>query len=323
MRDVDLLLFDASGAEVARDLEDNAEPSLEICPDEAGTYTLEASAYEGAGAIGALVLAGPLPDDAPDDAEVAAPESVEPPAEGSPASATDPVTSLTGLASALAGRGYSQPVIVVRDGHIAPGEVRTHEVLTGPGCAIVLGAAGRPDTDLDLYLSDAAGRPLDSDTGIQPTARVRACAGDPTVLRVTVKSYGRRGGYAIASIRAPEAITDVQTLRLEEAVSGLRERGYAVADTIDRAFDTGERFERTLSAREGTCTAIAVAGDVGVEDVDVFLRDVSGNLVASSTSPEPYAAAGRCSEIPETLRVEVVMYRGAGVVRITRLEGAP
>ena len=322
LRDVDLVLYDAAGAEVARDLESDVEPSLELCPEEAAHIVVEASAYEGAGAVGVLVLAGPSEDAG--DAVPAAP--TEPASDATPAERSagdDPVTSLMGLATNLTARGYGAPTVVVADGYISPGEVRAHEVLVRPGCAVIIGTA-RNDTDLDLYLSDDAGRALDRDTGIQPVARVRACTTSPVVVTVTVKSYGRRSVYALATLTAPDTIADVQTLRLEEAVAGLRERGYTPVDTVSQTLDHGERFERTISLTPGRCTVIAVAGDLGVEDVDLFVHDVDGELIASSSSPEPYAAVNRCAPPEgETLRFSVLMYRGAGAVQVTRLEGAP
>lgn len=320
LSDIDLMLFDEQGTEVARDLESDPEPSLEVCPEAGGQYVAEASAYEGAGAIGVIVLAGPRPAERPEE-DVLAPQEPLPPG-ARPPGESDPVAALVTVAGTLTARGYGQPSIVVGDGYIAPGEVRSHEVLVGAGCAIIIGTA-RNDTDLDLYLTDEPGTVLDRDTGIHPLARVRACLGEPTVLRVTVKSYGRRSAYALALLSAPEGLEDIEALRLDEAMAALRERGYTAVDTLRQVIDTGERFERTLTVRPGTCLAIAAAGDASVEDLDVFLRDAAGNLVASASGPEPYAAVSRCAEMNEPIRVEVVMYRGAGSVQITRLEGSP
>jgi hypothetical protein len=321
VRDVDLVLFDAAGAELARDLESDAEPGLELCGEPPGELVIEASAYEGAGAVGVLVLAGPIPSDAA--AETAPAAALEPTGETDPAEQSDPVTNLMSLANGLTARGYGSPSVLVADGYIAPGEVRAHDAVVGPGCSVVIGMA-RSDTDLDLYLSDGAGRALDRDTGIQPVARVSACTTEPEVITVTVKAYGRRSAYALAMLRAPETIRDVQTLRLEEAVAGLRGRGYAPVDTLSQTLDAGDRFDRTISIRPDTCTAIAAAGDVGVEDLDVLLHDIGGDLLATSSGPEPYATVNRCAAAEgETIQFSVVMYRGAGAVQITRLEGAP
>jgi hypothetical protein len=319
--DVDLAVYDAEGAEVARDHESDAEPEVELCPDEGGRYMVHARAFEGAGAVGLAVLGGPpaeleepgVPTDGPPPAEA-------PPAE---AAASDPVAALTALTSALETRGYEAPVLFVPDGYIGPGEVRTHAVALGPGCTVVVGAAARAETDLDLYLLDASGAPLDRDTGVSPTARVRTCPTEAGEARVSVKAYGRRGSYALATLRAPTVITDVSSLRLEEATSSFLERGYTVRQRSVRAMDAESPRTDALYVPAGTCVAVAAVGDAGVEDVDVFLRAPEGRLVASASGPEPFATVSRCAEAGEQLRVEVVVYRGSGDVTVAQLEGAP
>ncbi len=221
LRDVDLFLFDPTGAEVARDLDSDAEPRLEHCPDQSGRFTVEVRAFQGAGALGLMVLDGPASDhpDPPPPKPAVPPEGrPDAPSEG------DPMVALTTATTALEERGYGAPLFVVRDGTIAPGEAPSHEVLLGPGCGVVVGAASGSDMDLDLYLSDAGGQPIDRDTGVDPTARVSACPTEATPQRVTVKAYGRDGRYALAVLHAPAGIRNVQDLRLEEAVASFRAR---------------------------------------------------------------------------------------------------
>src|SRR5690606_32157431 len=128
-------------------------------------YTLELRAFEGAGAVGVAVFAGPGQPDGP--------PVVGPTAEPEPS--TDPSLALEALSRPLQNRGFGMPLFVSRDAAILPGEVRTHEVVIGPGCGIVAGAASHEGMDLDLYLADEGGREVDSDTAVHSTARVRAC----------------------------------------------------------------------------------------------------------------------------------------------------
>jgi len=326
LTDIDVLLFAPGGAEVARDIGADAEPSLEYCPEAAGRYTFGARAFEGTGAMGLLVLGGPAavePEDGPGggaEEDVAA-EGSEP----APEDADDPMVALGPVASLLVERGYAAPSYVTTDGWVAPGEVRTHDVLLGGGCALVVGAAGRPETDLDLYLAEPSGAAVARDTGVHPVARVHACLEQPGgVRRLTVKAYGRRGRYALAVFAAPEGISDVRTLRLEEATASFRQRGYALTARTERSLEQGEIFAQPLNVRPGSCLAVAAAGDLGVTDVDLILRDLSGALVASDSGPEPYAAIGHCAEeTPESLTIQVLAYRGAGSVKLERLEGSP
>ncbi len=321
LTDIDLVLLDPDGAEVARDLDRDAEPDVELCPEEGGHYAVIARAFEGAGALGVLVLGGPAPEDVPQVQEgaeegtlVEEPESEPPP---------NPVATLSTFTAALESRGYGAPAFVVPDGWVARGEVRSHDLALGPGCFVVVGAAGRAETDLDLYLS-AGGQTVDRDTGVSPTARVRLCAAAMSTTRVTVKTYGRGGSYALATVRAPEPIRDLRALRLEEATAELRLRGWTAAQPVDRPLVPGEPIRMSTYIRAGRCTALAVAGDEGLTDVDVFLRDADGRLLASSSGPEAFATVARCAEEEdEDATAEVVAYRGSGTVTIQRLSGTP
>jgi hypothetical protein len=322
LTDIDLVLLDPDGAEVARDLDRDAEPDVELCPDDGGRYAVIARAFEGAGALGVLVLEGPAPTEPPevpegtDDNVVVEEHDVEPP--------PNPVATLSTFTAALESRGYGAPSFVVPDGWVARGEVRSHELALGSGCFVVVGAAGRPETDLDLYLT-ANGRTVDRDTGVSPTARVRLCTAGMTTARVTVKTYGRGGSYALATVRAPDPIRSLRALRLEEATAELRLRGWNAAQPVTRPLSSDEPIRMSSYIRAGRCTALAVAGDEGITDVDVFLRDAEGRLLASSSGPEAFATVARCAEEDEDedATAEVVAYRGSGTVTIQRLSGTP
>jgi len=314
VRDIDLFLFDGAGVEVDRDLAGDAEPSIELCPPADARYTLELRAFEGAGAVGVAVFAGPGQPDGP--------PVVGPTAEPEPS--TDPSLALEALSRPLQNRGFGMPLFVSRDAAILPGEVRTHEVVIGPGCGIVAGAASHEGMDLDLYLADEGGREVDSDTAVHSTARVRACRLVPTVLRVAVKAYGRDGAYALAVLRAPPAIDSLEALRLEEATAPFRLRGYQEIASYE--VDIGQHLRHRIPLPRlapGGCIAVAAAGMGEVEDLDLFLRDASDAVIARDAGPEPHAAVSRCVEGDETLEAEVAMYRGGGRVAIRVLSQPP
>ncbi|MCZ7684854.1 MAG: hypothetical protein M5U28_41205 [Sandaracinaceae bacterium] len=264
-QDIDLFLFDGAGVEVDRDLGGDAEPSIEHCPAEGGRHTVELRAFEGAGAVGVLVLVGPgLPSDPVDRIE-----------EPRPAVGGDPSLAIEVLGAPLRDRGFGAPLFVSRDAAILPGEVRTHDVVIGPGCSVVIGAASHEGMDLDLYLADEAGREVDRDTAVHSTARVRACRPAPSVLRVAVKAYGRDGAYALAVLRAPpgrghaprpparggERALRAPRLRGEAELRGRDPRGPAAAQAApprgrgvrgrDRRGRRGRRRSRPLPPRRG------------------------------------------------------------------------
>lgn len=296
--DLDLYLYDARGAEVARDLGPGTDSRLEHCPTRAGTGTLELRAFEGSGAAGVIVFSGPE-----GERTVPEPDAVEEAA---------PLAVLGGEIETLTARGLVDPLTLVPDGVLGPGETRTHEVMIGPGCGLIVGAGGPGELDLDLYLVDAEGRPVDVDTRVQRTARVGACPTEQRVYRVTVKAYGR-GRYALARARAPLA-NDVAELR----VSTAREAVDETTDAVRRRI-TLEEGERARFDVDG-CIAAVAGGVDGVEDVDLQLVGPDGELLASDTGSASWASVRHCADEPdqpvEGAVLEVVVYRGRGEVLV-------
>jgi hypothetical protein len=319
VRDVDLFLFDPAGVEIGRDLGTDAEPMIEHCPESAGRFMVEARAFEGEGAIGVMVLAAPESFARTQEvADVGVLEAELPTVRADPVAAD---VALGVVVAELGPRGFQPPVFVTRDAPIAPGEARMHEVVVGPGCALIVASASHAGMDVDLYLVDASSREIDADTAVHSTARVRACRPAPTVLRVAVKAYGRDGRYALALLRAPAGITDVQGLRLEEATATPRARGYEEVARWSVRLERGETFGREVRVESHRCLTIAAAGAAGIRDVDLFLRGDDGALVASDSGPGAFATVTRCASAGgATLRLEATA-NAEGEIVFAALEG--
>ncbi len=321
--DADLFVYDPQGAEIAREIGRDAAPALQFCPLEAGLHTIEARAFAGSGGVGLELLRGPAQvaastpvtdaSDEPPDARSAGLED----ADIAPAAALEPV-----LAS-LTARGYGRATRVEGDGAIAPGDERTHALVAPAGCVVVLGAGSGRGADLDLTLTDARGAPLARDTSVQTVARAAFCQPGAGTVHATVKAYGRAGQYALAMVSAPRGIGTPQALRLDEARASFVGRGYRSASTSAITLAQGDRRALPFSVRGGTCAALAVAGEPGLTDIDLFLRDADGRLLVRDSGPAPFASVSRCAAGDETLHVEVVAYRGSGSVAVERLEAEP
>jgi len=295
VEDLDLYLYDPRGAEVARDLGADARPRVEYCPPSDQQATVEVRAFQGSGAVGVMVLSGAPEEPAPPPAEEVAD--------------AEPLAVLGAQLEDFARGGFGPPVTIVQDAPLDPGETRTHEVLVGPGCALVVGAGGG-ELDLDLYLVDPDGHVADRDTRVQHTAQVVACAATPAIYRVTVKAYGR-GRYALARLPAV-SLTDVAEARLA-AVATFDEAAPAARERL--RLDEGEDARFALQA--GRCIRAAAAGSASVEDVDLLLRDAAGEAVASDTGPAPWATVTYCAPEdtpPRPLSLETRLYRGSGEV---------
>lgn len=297
--DVDLFLYDEGGAEVARDLGADAAPRIEHCPAQAGRSTLELRVFEGAGAVGWVVWSGlDQEPQGPPDADAPVPPPTD-----------EPFAALATVAAPLVARGYGEPIFLVRDGPIGPGESRTHEVAFAAGCTLVLGAAGPGEVDLDLYLANEEGI-VDRDTRVRRTATVAACGEQRRRRRITVKAYGR-GQYALALLGGPPGITELAQLRAEGSRAALEERGFRLQreETL-----VGEAIDAPLPVPPG-CVAFVIAGGEGLADVDLLLRNDEGRLLIGDTGPEPWAVVERCDEEPvAAARLQIVPFTGEGPV---------
>jgi hypothetical protein len=308
VRDVVLYLVDPSDAEVGRDLEGRDEARIEHCVDEPGRYVIEARAAEGSGDLGIALVEDPnaAPTEPPRMVETPPP----PPHEG----------DASGLVRAtmreLTTRGYEAPRYLVRHAAMRPGESLVHEVMLGAGCWLVVAAPEVADMDLDLYLVEQEGEIAARDTRITAEARLAACPPQDEVYRVMVRGYGHEGTYSLVVLRAPEGATDVQRLRLLEAAAPFIARGYRSEAVVEHLMSLGEAFRTEATVPAGSCIMFTAAGGQALEDVDLFLRDETGHVVASDTGPNAWASVSRCADVTTRFELRVLAYRGAGRVLV-------
>lgn len=290
--DVDLFMFDAEGAEIARDLGNDASPRLEHCVDAARDVVVELRCFSGAGGVGMVVAKGP-----PREATPEVPRAETPPARAMEAE----------LAEYAARLGPLRPL--EEDVPIRPGEARSHTVVVGPGCAAWVAVGAPENLDLDLYLA-RDGELIDRDVQVRRSGAVAACANEATPLVLTAKSYGE-GRYTLATGAAQH--TDLVALRGALAVGDvtwLAEESVTIAQ--------GETVRVNVPANLDPARALLIGGE-GVLDVDAFLRAEDDSLVASDTGPAPWAVVDRR---PSGVSLDVVAYRGEGTV-VVRWLGPP
>lgn len=323
IEDLDVYLFDGSGVEVGRDLSRGAEASIEHCANETASYTAMVRAYRGSGAVGLASFAG-----ARGAQPTATTESREvDEALGVGAHRDAPDVELALAVAELVEQGFDEPLVIVRSAVINPREVRSHDVVIGPGCGLVVAMGSDEAMDIDLYLADPNGREVDVDTDTRSHATVRACASSATVMRVAVKVYGRDGTYALAVLRAPRGVEDVPSLRLAELTAEPRARGYVMVreDSLELAQD--ERVGGEIELAPGRCAVVAIAGRGALRDVDLVLRNTESRVIAADSGPAPHAISGWCSPAdasgPTQIAWETHAYSGSGSVRVQVMEGPP
>ncbi len=312
VRDIALYLLDPSGAEVARDLEKRDEPRIEHCPEQTGTYVVQARAAEGSGEIGVALLLDP--------SAAPAVEAVAPAPVGAAAAAPDQVPVAV---AALIERGYGNARYLTRGAALRPGETVAYDITLPTGCSVLLAAPESSDMDLDLYLADLQGEVISSDTRITAEARLASCRDRAQPTRATVKAYGSEGTFALVVLDAPEGTSDVRHMRLLEATAPFVSRGYEPGRVEDFRLGEGEERIFHFEAAAGTCFVAAAAGGQGLEDMDLSLRAADdGRILASDTGPDAWASVSRCVDEAERLEVRVVAYRGAGAAVLRSLRSA-
>jgi hypothetical protein len=131
-----------------------------------------------------------------------------------------------------------------------------------------------------------------------------------------VKGYGREGTYSLVVLRAPERATDVQRLRLIEAAAPFVARGYRPEALVEHPLTTGEAWTIRAEVPAASCIMYTAAGGQPLEDVDLFLRDEEGRVIASDTGPDAWASVSRCVDSLTRFELRVLAYRGAGPVLV-------
>jgi hypothetical protein len=306
--DLDLFLYDAAGAEVARDIGTDADPVVELCPTQLATYAAEVNMYEGAGPYALAVLRGP-PD--------AAPSATAPPTAPT-ARTVDLAADLARLAADMRARGYVEQTPPVESEILARAGQNSHSLTLLPGCHSIVARGGPGVDDLDLYVFGPSGETVDRDIGEGAVATVHVCVDDDgtagvIAYRLDVKLYRGTGTYGYQVFDAPPMVRDLGALRLRELTAPLEAAGAVVEPTTgSEELGTGEAKNFPLPLVAGACYVAVAAGGEGVEDLDLFVRSPAAESVASDTSTFPTAVARFCASASGVYGAEVKMYSGSG-----------
>lgn len=306
--DIDAFLFDASGAEVARDLTRGAAPRLMHCATSPGMHSLELRVFEGQGAVGVIAHTARPPD------EIATSPASDAPAVPVPAS---PEALVQGHAERT---GWGAAAYVARGATIGPGESQTHQVWMAPGCSAVTSAHVGDLADVDYRLVDEAGLEIDRDVGTAGTALLVRCGSEGVAARVVATGHAQHANYAIVVQRvAASGATDVERVRAEHARALVAPTASEALRWRSAVIDPQQTWRTTTTLSAGECRVFAVGGAAAVYDVDLRLVNATGEVVASDTGPAPYAAIRHCATEDASLSLEVLAYRGGGPVALLEL----
>jgi hypothetical protein len=200
------------------------------------------------------------------------------------------------------------------------GEAATVFGVVGGACysAVAVGPAG---VDLDAWIR-RDGELVAQDVLFDEPAAARWCADRSGPVEVAISAFGE-GGHATlglfvdaATLEEVRGAGDELANRLETAL-GRVAPGWANARIVAswRFPAPGERVVAVdVAARE--CVAVLAVGDANVEDLDLRLETVAGELLARDQQLDARPAVLYCAEAPVALRVAARLARGAGRVAV-------
>lgn len=329
--DLDLALHDTGGMLLREDVERDAVPAVRFCPPaDATAYAVLVSRTGG----GEVVLAdlgvpaslavdvadalgerdettGPTPD-AP-----APPAQRAPPLPGPPDSAVPAAQAIGPAAQDLLELGYvaSLPDL---SGTLEHGRAAVQRVDLSAGlCYVIQGAADGSVHDLDLRIMDERGTELARDTATDPRPRLRVCPERSGPFRLEVRMFDGDGAYVVRTLAlatladAPSSLPPRLRQRWAELAVRMRARGFALRQPLERAdLVFTSRQVHHVPVHRGTCYAFAAVAAEG--DLDLSVIDEDGAVLVSDTGDDASPTVTTCPRDPETLEVEVKLYRAQG-----------
>ncbi|HEY8535452.1 MAG TPA: hypothetical protein VIL25_03350, partial [Vicinamibacterales bacterium] len=182
VRDLDLLLLDPSGREVDRDLAQDARPTVRVCPERSGAYTMQVRMTDGAGSYVYAAYRWPRGTQGPFGLR------------GLIYVRIAEVTALLNVEGFQPDPGFTPQNGTLR----RQGATATHTVeLTGGQCYAIVVAGGDGVNDLDVTLS-RGGTQLANDYGSRNAfPSVRHCATEDGRYTINVTAANGHGRYHV------------------------------------------------------------------------------------------------------------------------------
>ena len=120
------------------------------------------------------------------------------------------------------------------------------------------------------------------------------------------------GGWVTTGYAENDYVSYHMSLRARQFAAG-----YVPITQLYRSqMGQGQRQYVTVTASPGRCYRIIGVGGVGVRDLDLRLRDMSGNVIDQDVATDNFPVIGLqhqlCPTTPGAYRLEVLMYAGAG-----------
>ncbi len=120
------------------------------------------------------------------------------------------------------------------------------------------------------------------------------------------------GGWTTDGYAESDFVSYNMSLRARQFAAGF----YPITQLYRAQMGQGQRQYVTVTATPGRCYRIIGVGGMGVRDLDLRLRDTSGNVVDQDVATDNFPVLGLqrplCLNWTGTFQIEVIMYSGGG-----------
>jgi hypothetical protein len=255
IEDLNLLVVDELGAEVARDVSDSSDARVQLCADRSADFAAEVHAVRGGGDARIAIFAG-------EEREVGSTSGLwlgeRAMGARSPLPIADAVRADLDGARAS---GWAEPRRTA-GGSLVGGQAVAHSLsLPANRCSLVVATGGRGVGRLFLRVVDAEGHPLAMRGGHAASATARLCSEAGTRVSAQVVARRGEGEYALHVLEKP-IDADLGDLPAEDrgalldAIDDARARGFTLRRR-ERA--TGAVREQPIDVGDGCVLMAAVA----------------------------------------------------------------
>lgn len=326
--DLDLVVANGAGVEVARDDRRDAHPYARVCLTGPDTLHIRAQAARGAGEVTVLTVASPPLVPPPLDEVLgvratslfAGPRA--PRAEvGRDPAAVSATEFLDRLVARLTAQSYV-PLGATRSGSLEHQQTTQVTLSLDEGhCYVVQGAGGDHVDDLDLRIASPARVPLAQDVGLDARPSLRLCAPLTGDYTLDVRMFSGSGEWAVRALEIPATVPhrlgdDVQGVEraraLEVAGEAARHAMTPLGDALRGAAWMGPVLPFAVSLRAGRCYVFGAAGDERIAAIDLWLSDETGAVLGADTNERERAMVFHCARRDRAVTAHVRTQAGRG-----------
>lgn len=198
------------------------------------------------------------------------------------------------------------------------GEVAARFDVIAGGCYAAVGFTNAV-ADLDVWVRDA-GTLIAQDVRPNAFPVARWCSSRTTTLDIALSAYTSGGAAQLALYADAETIersrgSDTLLANRLAASIGRSAPGWSpIGPPTEIEVPQSGTRGFPLDVGESQCLGILAVGAVGVEDLDLVVRDADDAVIVSDLALDATPLVVFCVEAAQTLRIELTVSRGAGVV---------